>query len=371
MVYSLEPWWLPHHFAAKRANLALRQRVIRAIRSYFDSEGFTEVETPNLQISPGNEAHLHAFRTEFHDPHGGEAQAYYLHTSPEFTMKKLLVAGEEKILQFARVFRNAERSSRHHPEFNMLEWYRAGASLEDIKRDCVAVVQAAAGARRDEARGTSKSVSSPARVSGREARPPSLDDCAIDGEWENLTVPNAFTRYANMDLMATIDDDRAPQPGKLAAAAVAQGIRVAEGDSWVDIFFRIMGERIEPRLGFERPTFLCDYPVSMAALSQPKPDNSRLAERFELYINGIELANAFGELTDAEEQLRRFQADMDLKEKLYGERYPIDMDFIAALRHGMPDASGIALGLDRLVMLAAGADRIEDVLWAPVAEVRS
>ena len=351
MVYSSEPWWLPHNYATKRANLALRQQVIRAIRAYFDSEDFAEVETPILQISPGNEAHLHAFRTEFRDPHGGGAQAYYLHTSPEFTMKKLLVAGEAKIFQFARVFRNAERSSRHHPEFTMLEWYRAGASLEDIKRDCIAVVQAA--------------------TSRHNPLNSSLINCAVDAEWETLSVSDAFTRYANIDLMATIDDDRAPQPGKLAVAAAAQGIRMADGDSWEDLFFRVMGERIEPYLGFERPTFLCDYPVSMAALSRPKPDNPRLAERFELYINGIELANAFGELTDAEEQLRRFQADMDLKEKLYGERYPIDMDFIAALRHGMPAASGIALGLDRLVMLAAGADRIEDVLWAPVAEVRS
>jgi lysyl-tRNA synthetase class 2 len=359
MNYS-QSWWLPHNYAAKRATLEERQRIIRAIRAYFDGDGFNEVETPILQISPGNEAHLHAFRTQFHDPHGGAGRDYYLHTSPEFTMKKLLVAGEEKIFQFARVFRNAEQSSRHHPEFTMLEWYRAGGSLDDIKRDCVAVVQAALSGHKTEGSGNGYKGAENTRGASR------IPHALIDA-WENLTVADAFARYAAIDLMATIDDDRAPQPDKLAAAAQARSIRVAEGDSWEDLFFRIMGEMIEPRLGFERPTLLCDYPVSMAALSRPKADNPRLAERFELYINGIELANAFGELTDADEQLRRFQADMDLKEKLYGERYPIDMDFIAALRHGMPPASGIALGLDRLVMLAAGTEQIEDVLWAPVA----
>jgi lysyl-tRNA synthetase class 2 len=144
-------------------------------------------------------------------------------------------------------------------------------------------------------------------------------------------------------------------------------VRTSSGDSWDDLFFRIMSEKIEPHLGNGRPTFLCDYPVSMAALARPKPENPQLAERFELYICGIELANAFGELTDADEQERRLHADMALKEKIYGATWPVDEDFIAALRHGMPDSAGIALGMDRLIMLCAGAAHIEDVLWLPVS----
>ena len=347
----MKRWWHPDIYAKKRPNLLTRQKMVAAMRGYFLAEGFVEVETPILQISPGNEAHLHAFKTHFRDPHGGAGQDFYLHTSPEFTMKKLLVAGEQKIFQFARVFRNAEYSSRHHPEFTMLEWYRAGGSVEDLKRDCMALLQAIGFGIWD--LGFKQETSSP------KSQIPNP---------ESLTVADAFHRYANIDLMEAIVDDRKPSAAPLAAAAQTAGFRVAEGDSWDDIFFRIMGERIEPQLGFAQPTFLCDYPISQAALSRPKPDNPRLAERFELYIRGVELANAFAELTDAEEQLRRFQADMDLKEKLYGERYPIDMDFIGALRHGMPEAAGIALGLDRLVMLALGAERVEEVLWMGVGE---
>lgn len=345
------PWWHPERFAVKRAALRVRQKAMRAIRDYFGGEDFAEVETPILQISPGNETHLHAFRTRFRDPHGDRAagQDFYLHTSPEFTMKKLLVAGEPRIFQFARVFRNAESSSRHHPEFTMLEWYRAGGSIKDIQQDCVQLVRAAATA------------------ADRKIFQAYGMACDPFAPWENLTVVDAFQRYCGIDLMAAIDDDRAPSAAPLAAAAKTQAIRVAEDDSWDDIFFRIMGEKIEPFLGKDRPTFLCDYPVSMAALSRPKSDNPRLAERFELYICGLELANAFGELTDAEEQLRRFTADMEMKERLYGERYPIDADFIAALRFGMPEACGIALGVDRLMMLCAGTEQIADVLWAPVA----
>lgn len=190
--------------------------------------------------------------------------------------------------------------------------------------------------------------------------------CDPFAPWESLSVPDAFTRYARIDLMATAPDPLAPDAALLRRAAAAQGVRVSEEDSWDDVFFRVMGERIEPFLGKDRPTFLCDYPVSMAALARPKPEDPRLAERFELYIAGYELANAFGELTDPDEQLRRFEADMELKEKLHGERYPVDMDFIAALRHGMPPSSGIALGVDRLVMLCAGTEDINDVLWLPV-----
>ncbi len=324
-------------------------RIRRAVRSYFDERGFLEVETPALQVSPGMEPHLKAFSTVLEGPNPDDVQTLHLHTSPEFAMKKLLVAGVERLYQLAPVYRNGERSDTHSPEFTMLEWYRAGATYRDLVEDCRGLVQAAtraAGA--DRLRGR-----------GGESDP--------FGDWEILGVAEAFARHADIDLLATAPDPRAPDRDMLACEAARIGIAPHDGDSWEDLFFRIAFERIEPHLGFGRPTVLIDYPVSMAALSRPKADDPRLAERFELYVCGIELANAFGELTDPAVQRARFEADMALKERLYGERFPIDEDFLAALSHGMPDSAGIALGFDRLVMLCTGQDAIDDVLWAPVA----
>ena len=343
------PVWHPDVFARRAANLAARQRILAALRTWFAAENFAEVETPILQVSPGNEVHLQTFATQLTDPHRDTApQTLHLHTSPEFAMKKLLVAGVPRLYQLARVFRNGELSARHHPEFLMLEWYRANADTQEIMWDCIGLLRAvaqAAGCTHFTADGTS---------------------CDPFRDWETLSVPEAFRHYADIDLLATIADPYAPTPGTLATEAARIGLRVMPDDSWGDLFFRIMGERIEPFLGHERPTFLCDYPVNQAALARPKPNDPRLAERFELYVCGVELANAFGELTDAAEQERRFHADNDLREKLYGTRAPIDEDFLTALRYGMPESAGIALGVDRLVMLATGAERIEDVLWLPV-----
>lgn len=342
--------WQPDIFIKRLPYLETRGKVIRAIRAYFDSENFVEVDTPALQFSPGNEVHLQAFKTELKDPHGGVAQTLYLHTSPEFAMKKLLVAGMSRIYQIAHVYRNGERSSRHHPEFSMMEWYRAHADTAPIMQDCVNLVRACATA---------------ACKKTFEANGMSCDPFA---EWEVLPVPKAFERYAAIDLMATAPDPCAPDANLLLKAMGHLGLHTAPDDTWEDLFFRIMGEKIEPLLGKDRPTFLCDYPISMAALARPKPEDPRLAERFELYIAGYEIANAFGELTDPDEQLRRFEADMDTKEQLHGERFPIDMDFIAALRYGMPPSAGIALGVDRLVMLCAGVESLDDILWLPVYE---
>jgi lysyl-tRNA synthetase class 2 len=186
-------------------------------------------------------------------------------------------------------------------------------------------------------------------------------------EPERLTLQEAFIRHAGIDLLRTVTADHDVDRGGLAADAIEAGIRVAADDTWSDIFSRILSERIEPHLGRGRATILCEYPISEAALARPKPGDPRVAERFELYACGVELANAFGELTDPAEQRRRFEADMDEKARIYGERYPIDEDFLAALAQ-MPPASGIALGFDRLVMLCIGARRIEDVLWTPVAQ---
>ncbi len=343
-----QAWWDPAHFAKKRPYLEARQKAIGAMRGYFAQEDFAEVETPILQVMPGGEVHLQAFGTEWEDAQSKSAQRLYLHTSPELSMKKLLTAGVPRLYQFAHVFRNGEHSSLHHPEFTMLEWYRANADTSAIMQDCISLVRKAA------------------KAAGRAGFAANHMTCDPFNDWETLSVPDAFRKYAGIDLLATAPDPHAPDAKLLAKEAKRIGERVLDSDSWDDIFFRIMGEKIEPYLGKDRPTFLCDYPLSMAALARPKPEDPRLAERFELYICGIELANAFGELTDADEQARRMKADMDQKKKIYGTSWPVDDDFIAALRYGMPESAGIALGVDRLVMLCAGANTIEDVLWAPL-----
>ena len=339
------PWWHPDALAARQGNLAARQAVLRAIRRWFEGADFAEVDTPGLQVSPGLEPHLRAFATVLEGPQPGEARQLYLHTSPEFTMKKLLAGGVGRLFQMAHVWRNGERSATHHPEFTMLEWYRSGASYRDLIADCRELLQAAC-----RAAGTDR-----LRRGGQIADP--------FADWEIISVSAAFARDAGIDLPALLGDDPAP----LAREAARIGVRTAASDSWEDIFFRILLDRIEPHLGQGRPTVLIDYPLAQAALARPCPADPRFAERFELYACGLELANAFGELTDAGLQRARFETDMDLKQRLYGERYPIDEDFLAALAHPMPDAAGIALGFDRLVMLVTGAERIEDVLWAPVA----
>ena len=327
--------WRPDKLARRLPYLQAREQIRTAMRGWFAEQGFVEVETPILQVAPGAEVHLAGFATEWRTPDGA-ARPRWLHSSPEFAMKKLLAGGVPRLFQFARVFRNGEGSALHHPEFTMLEWYRAGAGYEAIMQDCAALL-ASCGAQMLRWQDTSCDP----------AAPP-----------ERLTVAEAFERHAGVDLFATVGD--------AAALSQASGVKRHAGDSWDDVFFRIMFDRIEPHLGVGRPTILCEYPIGMAALARAKPGDARVAERFELYACGVELANAFGELTDPAIQRARLAADMDEKERLYGVRWPVDDDFLAALEHGLPDCAGIALGFDRLVMLATGASHIEDVLWLPV-----
>ena len=342
------PWWSPAVHADRRGFLLARNRIVRAVRARFEAWGFTEVEAAALQVSPGNEAHLHAFATEAIGPDGAR-RPLYLHTSPEFACKKLLAAGETRIFDFARVWRNRERGPLHHPEFTLLEWYRAEAPYEALMDDCAALLALAAETAQAEA----------FTWRGRTADPFAPP--------ERVTVAAAFEAFAGIDLLATLEPGGAADRDALAARASASGVRVAADDTWSDVFSRVLVERVEPRLGLGRPTILCEYPTVEAALARPKPIDPRVSERFELYVCGVELANAFGELTDPAEQRRRFQAEMDEKARVYGERYPVDEDFLAALGV-MPPASGAALGFDRLVMLATGAARIEQVVWTPVAE---
>ena len=327
--------WRPDRLARRLPHLQARARLQAALRGWFAAEGFVEVETPILQGTPGAEVHLAGFSTDWKTPDGIE-RPRWLHSSPEFAMKKLLAGGVPKLFQFARVFRNAEGSALHHPEFTMLEWYRAGVGYETIMADCAALL---------------------ALTGAKELR---WEDKACDpvAAPERLTVAAAFERYAGVDLFATTGD--------AAKLSRLSGVAMHDGDSWDDVFFRIIFDRIEHQLGVGRPTILCEYPIAMAALARAKPGDPRVAERFELYACGVELANAFGELTDPAVQRARLEADMDEKERLYGVRWPVDEDFLAALDHGLPDCAGIALGFDRLAMLASGADHIEDVLWLPV-----
>ncbi len=348
MSHSPPPFWRPDIHSDRRPALLARGRIRNALRRWFEGRDFVEVEAATLQVSPGNETHLHGFGTVLIDDCGA-SHRYYLHTSPEFAAKKLLAAGERRIFDFARVFRNRERTALHHPEFTMLEWYRAEEGYDVLMRDCADLLSEAA------------------RAAGTDSlswRGVSVDPFV---EPERLTLQEAFARHAGIDLLATVADDGTTDRATFAVAAGRAGIRIAEDDSWSDVFSRILSERIEPELGRGRATILCEYPISEAALARRKPGDPRVSERFELYACGVELANAFGELTDPAEQRQRFEADMDEKARIYGERYPIDEDFLAALG-SMPPASGIALGFDRLVMLCTGARRIEDVLWTPVAE---
>jgi elongation factor P--(R)-beta-lysine ligase len=341
------PWWAPHVHADRRPFLRARGRIVAALRELFLAQDFVEAETGVLQVSPGNETHVHAFGTELRAADGQRARLY-LRTSPEFACKKLLAAGERRIFDLARSFRNGERSALHHPEFTMLEWYRADEPYDALMKDCAAIMAAAAEA-------------APTRQFAFRDR--IADPFALP---QRLTVADAFRHFAGIDLLCTTPEGKSDRAA-LAAQARHADIRLAEDDTWSDIFSRILGERIEPHLGIGRPTILYEYPMPQAALARPSPHDARVAERFELYVCGVELANGFGELTDVAEQRRRFETAMAEKERLYGERYPIDEDFLAALA-AMPQASGCALGLDRLVMLATGAQRIEQVLWTPVAD---
>lgn len=345
-VPEASPWWAPAVHRDRRPFLAARGRITAALRDFFARRGFMEVEAAILQVSPGNEAHLHAFATEIVGPGGGRSPLF-LHTSPEFACKKLLAAGERRIFDFARVFRNRERGVLHHPEFTLLEWYRAEEPYTVLMQDCADLLRCTA---------------ETAGVSAFAFRGRSADPFA---DPERITVAEAFARFAGIDLLATVAVT-ATDRDALAFAARGQGIRVADDDTWADVFSRILTEKIEPNLGLGRPTILCEYPTAEAALARPCQGDPRVAERFELYVCGVELANAFGELTDPAEQRRRFEAEMQEKQRVYGERYPVDEDFLNALA-AMPEASGCALGFDRLVMLATGATRIEQVIWTPVA----
>ena len=342
-------WWKPDLYLKHLDKRKARSLIFKTIRSFFDTKDFLEVDTPALQISPGLEVHLKAFRTTFHNPLGTD-ETFYLHTSPEFTMIKLIPAGLPKIFQICKTYRNEGVSATHQPEFTMLEWYRAGTDYTTIMNDTIEIVRQSA------------------KACGASLLRHGDRTCDPFQPWEYLTVAEAFQKYVGIDIMKTIPNKPTlePDPTLLRQEAERIGESCSDDDRWEDIFFRIMLNHIEDKLGDGVPTILYEYPTCLGALARQKPDNPLVVERFEAYVCGVELCNAFSELTDPEEQLKRFTYDMDMKEKLYSERYPIDSDFMSALEYGMPTCAGNAIGVDRLGMLITGAQDITDIQWAPV-----
>jgi lysyl-tRNA synthetase class 2 len=331
------PVWHPESLAARLPFLRRRARLAAATRAFFAARGFLEVETPYAVTAPGEEVHLQAYRTERRHP-DGRAEAQWLHTSPEFAMKRLLAGGSGPIFQLARVWRNGEASALHAPEFTMLEWYAPGLGMDGLVDQTEAYLRA--------------------------VLPPVVTCRGVTtdlGRFERLTVADAFARYAGADVLATAGD--------AAALAADAGAALREGETWEDLFFRLLLERVEPQLGRAHPTFLTHWPAAQAALARRDPSDPRVAERFELFVCGIELANAFVELTDAAEQRARFLEDRARRHATGGEDWPLDEDFLAALEFGLPDCAGIALGFDRLAMIAGDARSIGQVLWLPPAEL--
>lgn len=323
-----------------------RARMQGAVRAFLTARGFEEVETPCLVPAPGMEPHIDAFRAPFLPEGGGAERPLWLHSSPEYAMKRLLAEGFPRIFQLARVFRNGEVSASHNPEFTLLELYRAHTDyrgiMEDLEEAVAACARAVAGGTRVAAGGRALDFAPP---------------------FERVTVQEAFARWAGVDLAACDGDAR-----RLGAALRGAGLDLGRpGDTYDDLFFRAFLERIEPRLGLGRPTYVVDWPAPMAALSRLKADDPRFAERFELYAGGLELANGFSELTDAAEQRRRLVEEQQLRARLGRPVYPLDERFLAALPR-MPEAGGVALGLDRLLMLLVGARAIEEVLLFPARE---
>jgi elongation factor P--(R)-beta-lysine ligase len=326
-----QPRWHPEQFAARLPFLRRRARLAAGVRAFFDARGYAEVETPYAVPVPGEEVHLRAFRTERVAP-DGRREALWLHTSPELAMKTLLVAGAGPIFQLARVWRNEEGSDTHAAEFTMLEWYRPGATLGGLMDETEALLRAVL----------------PPVVRCRGVA------TALE-RFERVSVAEAFARWVGADVLGTAED-----AGALAAQA---GVALRAGESWEDLFFRLLLERVEPQLGRDHPTFLTHWPAPQAALARRDEADPRQALRFELFVCGMELANAFEELTDPAEQRQRFAADRARREALYGPGWGTDEAFLGALEHGMPPGSGIALGFDRLAMIASGAGRIDQVQW--------
>ncbi len=321
---------MPRRWAAARA----RQSFYASLRDTLGRLGYLEVETPCLVAAPGMEPHISAFEVPFvPETDVGRSRTLYLHTSPEYAMKRLLAEGSGPVFQICKVFRNGEVSRTHNPEFSLLELYKPAADMTGAMADVETALCAADGA---------------LGSSGFFARTP----------YQRLTVREAMRLALDIDLALC------PDAETLGAAARRLDVHVPEGERFEDIFFRLFLERVEPGLGSERPTYLTEYPAPMASLARLKPADPSVAERFELYAHGMELANGFSELTDGTEQRRRLLDEQAQRRAQGRPVYPLDEAFLEAVGR-MPPSGGVAVGLDRLLMLYTGAERIEDVLLFP------
>jgi lysyl-tRNA synthetase class 2 len=315
-----------------------RQAMYAALRGFFGAQGYLEVETPCLVPAPGLEPHIDPFEVPFvPQTDVGARRPLYLHTSPEYAMKRLLADGSPPLFQLCKTFRNGEVSATHNPEFTMLEFYRPNADYHAIMADLEGALAAA------------EAVVAPGR--GLFSQRP----------FERLTVRDAVLRHTGIDLFAH------PDGASLKAAAKAAGVHVGDSESFDDVFFHVFLERVEPKLGFGRPTFLTEYPASMASLSRLKPGDPRVAERVELYADGVELANGFSELTDAAEQRARLEDEQAQRRAAGRPVFPLDEAFLEAVGR-LPPSAGIAVGLDRVLMLLVGASAIADVLLFPARD---
>ncbi|OGG24054.1 EF-P lysine aminoacylase GenX [Candidatus Gottesmanbacteria bacterium RIFCSPLOWO2_01_FULL_43_11b] len=333
----------------------IREKVITAIRTFFGNQGFHEVETPLLTGSLPPESYVDVFETTLLDRHRKPTRAF-LPTSPEPFLKKLLVAGIGNCFSITKSFRNTESQSKtHNPEFTILEWYRVGATYTDIMKDCEELLlfintyllrsKAAKGVIDTKTlmyQGKKVSLSSP---------------------WERMTITQAFKKYAKLNLEFALTEE------KLLPIAKEKGYAIGKNDNWEEVFLQIFLNEVEPHLGRGKPTIVYDYPVILAALSKKKKSDPRLAERFEFYIEGLELGDAYSELTDWKEQKERFESEERERIQLGKISHPIDTDFIDALKVGMPETGGIAVGVDRLIMLFADVSNIADTLFFPAADL--
>jgi elongation factor P--(R)-beta-lysine ligase len=330
----------------RREMARARARLQAEVRAFFAERGYEEVETPCLVPAAGMEPHLEAFHAPFLPEGGGAPRPRWLHTSPEYAMKRLLAEGFPRIFQLARVFRNGELSATHNPEFTMLELYRAGTDYEGIMQDLEALLDRCARA-----------------LAGGTRVPVGGGPLDLAAPYARVPVAELFARHAGVDLGAC-DGDAAALRAQLAAGGLDPG---QPGDGFDDLFFRVFLERIEPALAAAgRPVYAVDWPAPMAALSRVKAADPRFAERFELYAGGLELANGFSELTDAAEQRRRLLEERALRARLGRPLYPLDEPFLEAVAR-MPEAGGVAVGLDRVLMLLTGARAIADVLLFPAS----
>lgn len=335
-----------------RNNFFKRAEIISAIREFFRNKGFLETDTPCLVKVPGMEPYLDVFKTRFFSELSTEKKVeedMYLITSPEYAMKKLLVGGMEKIFQITKSFRNKESfSDRHNPEFTILEWYRAYASYLEIMEDTEELVKYIWQKFGHQNNGEKAGL---LNYKGKEVD--------LTEKWEKLSVLESFERFANIDAQTFFDLD------SFRKVIKKRGYAISELATFDDCFYTIFLNEIEPNLGLQRPVILYDYPVSMAALSKKCANDGRFAERFEVYIAGLELCNAFTELNDPLEQEKRLSEERNQREVMGKDLYEVDHTFIDALKFGMPPSGGNALGVDRLIMLILGESDIRNVLYFP------